>query len=63
MSIGDIVMKLREIKKYLGLCQCKKCRKQFVTIVVMHNKKYKYYLAYLCEHHAYEALLDPFLED
>ena len=55
-------MKIRKFKKYLGLCQYKGCKKQFVTIVAMHDKKYKFYPAYLCEHHAYEALLDPFLE-
>lgn len=58
-----MVMKILKFKKYLGLCQCKGCKKQFVTVVSMHDKKYNFYPAYLCEYHACEAFLYPFLED
>lgn len=52
-------MEIRKFKKYLGLCQCKGCMKAFsaATPVVYKNKRL--YLAFLCEEHAAEALLDP----
>ena len=52
-------MKLRKIKKYLGLCQCKGCKKAFSTVTLVFTKHERLYLAYVCEEHAAEALLDP----
>ena len=56
-------MKLIKPKKYLGLCQCKGCKKQFITIVAMWDKNLKFYPAYLCEYHAYDAIKFDYLED
>ena len=50
-------MKIIKIKKYFGLCQCKGCMKSFSTVALVFNKRL--YLAYTCEEHAAEALLDP----
>ena len=54
-------MKLRKIKKYLGLCQCKSCMKPFSTVSPLFYKNKTWYHAFLCEEHAAEALLDPLM--
>lgn len=54
-------MKLRKIKKYLGLCQCKGCLDWYCTIVACKNSDNVFYPAYLCEYHALEAIKDPFI--
>ena len=55
-------MKLRKIKKYLGLCQCKGCMKKFDSSVLILDYQLKWYRAFLCDYHATEAIQDPFLE-
>lgn len=52
-------MQILKFKKYLGLCQCKGCMKAFSTVALVFNKNKSLYLAYVCEEHAVEALLDP----
>lgn len=54
-------MKIRKIKRYFGLCQCKGCLDWYYTIVACKNSDNVFYPAYLCEYHALEAIKDPFI--
>lgn len=56
-------MRIRKIKKYFGLCQCKGCLSFHDTIVsTSYGRRMTFYPAYVCSEHAISLIRFPYTE-